>query len=382
MSKILIFDTEVSGHHLEYLHHLYIMAYDDADNEYYFCVSNRFYQVSTVLYWPVAKHVNIVCLTDKESSVSGNIYKKSWQKARLCRKYVTRYDCDFLFLNTMMDVLPFLPFFLPKNLKCMGIIYKIYLYVWKDNSTKDKLLDLIKYAIFKYASCFYKIFVLNDEISAIYLNKIWRTNKFIYLPDPYISIKEKEIDIRKEYRISDNKRIVLHVGAISLRKGTLNVISLIEKLSEEEKHQLSFVFAGKVNDDIKEVLYQKVSEFQPDVQIVLIDEFCDFNLIGALCKQADLILLPYQETFQSSGIIAYASQYKVPVMMPKKGLIKKLVRRYELGYLYDDLYKSFICWLNSSLSKSQSSYIEEHTIDSFLRVIKNVLVLDFCFTIL
>lgn len=39
---ILIFDSEISGHHLEYIHHLHDAAVIDTQNQYIFIVNNKF----------------------------------------------------------------------------------------------------------------------------------------------------------------------------------------------------------------------------------------------------------------------------------------------------------------------------------------------------
>ena len=50
MKKILIFDVEVTGHHLEYLHHIYSLATQSNDT-YIFCLPKEFNKVKSQFEW-------------------------------------------------------------------------------------------------------------------------------------------------------------------------------------------------------------------------------------------------------------------------------------------------------------------------------------------
>ena len=107
-------------------------------------------------------------------------------------------------------------------------------------------------------------------------------------------------------------------------------------LSKDELKGKSFIFAGKVYDDIRDEFYQKYRNLQDKVQILCFDEFCEYSFLGSLCLSSNFILLPYSNTSQSSGVIGYASQFQIPVVVAKQGLLGKLVKRYKLGVLLED----------------------------------------------
>ena len=44
--------------------------------------------------------------------------------------------------------------------------------------------DVIKYQLLSKCSLFKSIYILNDEVSAIYLNRIYKTERFRHLVDP------------------------------------------------------------------------------------------------------------------------------------------------------------------------------------------------------
>ena len=68
------------------------------------------------------------------------------------------------------------------------------------------------------------------------------------------------------------------------------------------------------------------------VRVIVEDDFCSYERLASLCAASDLLLMPYLETAQSSGVIGYASQFGTPVLASDRGLIGKLVRRYGLGW--------------------------------------------------
>ena len=72
-------------------------------------------------------------------------------------------------------------------------------------------------------------------------------------------------------------------------------------------------------------------------QIVLYNEYCSKSFMADLFESSDCIVLPYEVTAQSSGLIGYAAHFRKPVIGPKTGLVGKLIRKYRLGIQPDDI---------------------------------------------
>ena len=53
MARVLIFEKNVGGHHLEYLHHIYIAAGQRNENEYIFALPESFKIEENDLEWPL-----------------------------------------------------------------------------------------------------------------------------------------------------------------------------------------------------------------------------------------------------------------------------------------------------------------------------------------
>jgi hypothetical protein len=66
------------------------------------------------------------------------------------------------------------------------------------------------------------------------------------------------------------------------------------------------------------------------------DKYCSLEFIDYLCSRSHFLLLPYTRTGLSSGLLGYASQYRIPVIATGKGLLGRLVRKFNLGILIKD----------------------------------------------
>jgi hypothetical protein len=214
-----------------------------------------------------------------------------------------------------------------------------------------------------------RIFILNDTSATIYLNKIFRTNKFEYLPDPIVTYEWKEIDIRNRYKIPECSTIFLQCGIMSSRKYTLEIVDTIKYISNTN---IYFVFAGKVSEEIKKEFYENIEGIQKK-NIVVIDEFLSYDLMFSLLKASDYVLALYRQTALSSGFIGHAARFNKPVVVRKEGLIGKIVKKYHLGHIVSSLDSLILSQeLESILSKyykTDNGYLTSHTIESFSNII-------------
>ena len=168
MAKILIYDLKTEGHHIEYLHHLYqgaLLSFraksrnllksqtkEDfstplrfgRNDKYVFAVGKDFEERSVDFQWNKAENIRFVYLENKEGD--GNVLKKSWRMNRQLRKVVKEVNPDKIFLNTLMNFMPFLPYSVGKN-KVSGIIYSIYLHDSESASALNKLSNRLKYRL-------------------------------------------------------------------------------------------------------------------------------------------------------------------------------------------------------------------------------------------
>lgn len=333
--KILIVEPFITGHYLEYLNHVYKMTLDMPEYEFVFVLPSSFAQARQLFEWPENENVTFDLSLPAKDRIGGKLsligsLKKSIGLVQLYKKYYQIYKPHGIFCVDIMTLVPFLPLLVHKRLKIVGIVYDIYLRIQKP-SLRTLLANVARYTMLSRSKLFHKVFILNDGKSTDTLNHKFHTDKFEYLPDPFVPISSKGFDYRKEYSISEDKTVFAHFGSLTRRKGTIDILNAIHNVSKERLSKYVFVFAGRVNQEIKEEFFSLISQVRNNTTIIVKDEFCDFEYISSLCKTANAILIPYRDTCKSSGLIGYASQFSVPVITYSSGLLGELVRKYKLG---------------------------------------------------
>jgi glycosyltransferase involved in cell wall biosynthesis len=337
--NILIFDDKIDGHHLEYVHHLFIKSLSIKDKNFFFLLPPEFELLKKNFIWPKTDNIHVFHLSIKEISSlkNKNGILKSLIISKIIKKAVNKHNIQKIFLISLISVLPILPFFLDKKIKVSGIIYLIYLYRWKNSNFLSKGLDLLKYFILSKFEIFDNLFLLNDQISPVIINKKFKTTKFKYLPDPInVNNHNAIFDLRSKLKIDKSSVIYSHFGALNERKGTLEILKAISLSNLTLKDKYNFIFAGKINRSIESEFYQLVEQLKNKAVIHIYNEFVDSDFIASLCSTSNYLLIPYKNVCQSSGVLSYAAAFKVPVIAPRLGLLGKLIKRNRLGYLLKD----------------------------------------------
>ena len=160
MKRELIHETDIKGHRLEYIHHLYNKAREYTKTEFIFAVPEDFNKVKNKLEWKEASNISFHIFENVESK--GNLIIDSFIKSKQLRSIIKRYKIDTVFTISLIQYLPMLPFLISKKIKVSGIIYMIYLYNWKESSLFRKMQDAMKYYILSKMKVFKNVFMLND----------------------------------------------------------------------------------------------------------------------------------------------------------------------------------------------------------------------------
>lgn len=362
----IIFDTEINGHHLEYIHHLYMGALKDCNNEYIFAIPETFHEVKHQFDWPPAQNVLFHFIGKKElkkclsHKIFGFIYESF-----LAKKIIKAVKGDEIILIFLMRVMPFLPIILPSKVKISGIIYDIYLH---NNYNNFRLLyEKIRYKIIvKYVK---KAYILNDKNSTSLLNRRYRTQVFKFLPDP---IPDKAFEPYSH--TTDNLKIegtvYLHFGHMKKRKGTLDILHAISMLPPN--HKGTFIFAGIIDIEIKEEFYQLI-ENNKSKNLIVFERYCDYRFINDLCYKSDCILIPYYNTAQSSGVLGYAAAHKIPVIGPEYGLLGQLIKDNNLGVTIPEVTPKAILTTMLQIKNyiPSEEYSISNSLDNFIHTIIN-----------
>lgn len=376
-TNTLIFTAEIKGHFLEYIHHIYDLC-RRKDGYFIFYLPEEFNLIKNRFEWQVAENISFVFISNEQYKyyTSLNILKRSKYLCGLLKDQTYKNNISKIICCALIQIIPFAPFILPSKIKVSGIIYMIYLYRWKDLSVFGKFQNIAKYFIMSFCRIFDKVFILNDENSAIKLNKLYHTSKFCYLPDPYVPLEggNNINTIRKDYNIENDKKIIIHFGALNENKGTLDLMNSLKQLPVELINNIHFILAGKIDEEIKSYFYIIYNDIKNRINITLVDSFCTYEFLKELCIASDAIVIPYKRTSQSSGVIGYASQFGKPVIAPSSGLLGQLVNEYRLGIVVPDLTPEALINAYRKIIKGQCEnpsyeYCRAHTVRMFQDII-------------
>ena len=332
--RTLIFDSSVTGHHLEYLHHYYMEAIGHTDEEYVIMVPNDFIKVKKEYDWPYSSNISFFYIPEEDEILlkETNFYKLGWNTSKILQRAVRKIKPDRVLLTMLMQFIPFIIFLLPRNVRVRGIMYKIYLY---DEHRMGKLrlaAERLRFWLAARSSKIEQIFVLNDEDSARTFNTLYSTSKFRSLPDPVPSVDFSKVkSVREELGVSPVEKLYLHFGGLDGRKGTIDILKSIIASKKGELKDSCFVFAGRINKNTLNDFYDLLSVAKEKTRILVFDQFCSYDFLWNLCYSCDVILMPYHLTSLSSGILGYAAVFNKPVIGPDNGLIGNLIKKYELG---------------------------------------------------
>lgn len=358
MKKILLFQVEIAGHALEYIKHLYSWAKLEKSNEYVFCIPKN--KLTNALYNDTS-HVNIQFL-----QVSENRHILSAKdKCLLLRNYIKQVNPTDVILLSFDQYLPYFNFLLPRDIHYSSFLYYLYIYNWKELNFRMKVRTWINNYLLFHNKSVKNILICNGTDEAALFNEKFKTSKFINIVDP-IAIETPPAVVKKNI----DKLTFLHMGALAKRKGTLDILNAISIIPSDKLSKMKFVFMGKISDNIKEHFYKVLEDVKEKADIVVRDEFCSFEEICQACSVANYLLMPYYDTSQSSGMLAYASAFNLPVVATNKGMIKKLVEKYKLGYLIDNGVESLAQFITNALCsvpcEISRTYIEKNSIANFI----------------
>lgn len=373
--RVLVFQPSLVGHYLEYLHHLFLLANKDGSNEYVFIVPEEFKHKQTFFEWNYTQNIVIDYLSPDEfvyCSASGKQLRDSYRICKMTKKYADKHSCINVFCTNIVMYCPMAALILGRKYSLVGIIYKIYLYEDKSSSISNRLLNRLKYLVYSKFGVYKKLLILNDKKSAESLNRIYHSNKFQAIPDPFIPLDSKNVvDIRKKFNIADDKKIFVHFGGLSRRKGTHVILDSIDYLTQDESKNYVFIIAGVAGDSIKDYIAYKIEALSEKVTIIFENRFCEYEYLAGLCQCCNAILIPYQQTDLSSGLLGYASQFQKPVIGPNSGLIGELINQYNLGLSIDasspvQLSLAYRMVLEGKVSELGKEYCHANNVDKFI----------------
>lgn len=377
MKTIIIWDDKVSGHHLEYIHHIYDAAVHESAR-FVFVLPENFKEKRTMMKWQECKNITFDYMPQDEC-FDGNYILSSFKRSICIRRYVLKYEADEIFLITLPLPYPLLPFIIPRNCKVSGIIYQIYFYKWRHISFIEKVKYVLETWSIAKSKCTKHPLVLNDSSAAKYFNRLYSVSKYRHIIDPIKPLENIVIGNRCDYNIGDNDIVFFHFGAMDFRKGTLDFLKAITMLKKEQLQSRFFIFAGKVSKNIQNEFYELINlANSKGAKILVFNEFCEYSLLNELCSVSDYLVIPYRNTELSSGVVGYAAQFGKRLIGPAEGVIGKLIKQNNGSILIKHITPEKIAHQLSVVQRYRSvpnkTYLKRNSVDQFQKIIMNTLL--------
>jgi glycosyltransferase involved in cell wall biosynthesis len=343
--KKLFFDIYLTGHHSEYIGHLVNFISENKDSSTFFFIVNPEFSIKFPAIVAKAKQQpNITWVeilpTEYENALRGGIIKRSFAEYKLMDRFATYYKVDcvcLLYFNTFQFACSL---FRP-SYKISGILFSQFSRMEK-KSWDQRLKYLRKYLttkLYTFNTKIERIFILNDEKTADYLNIEFNSNIFKMLPDPVPELFPLEnFDIYSHYKIQRNRKIFLHLGSLGDRKGTFEIIDAAKLIKSEVQFEILILLVGKAeNAATTQFLLNKINECSKNTNVNFIwdDQFVTNEMMKSLFDQSFAILMPYKNTEASSGILGHAAAANKKVIATGGGLIKEMIEKNNLGFLIE-----------------------------------------------
>lgn len=373
--KLLFFDIEITGHHSEYIRHLvhYIDKEQSLVKDLFIFVVHpdfctRFVDITSV----VERSSNIRFVSIKEEELLHFERKPLLKKSLYVNKLLKRYgkqikpDAAFLLSINMFQLGLLFNF---SSIPLYGILFKQF-----SRLEKSKRFDYTYFRknlqtfLLSSKKNLKRVFILNDEYSANTLNKAFSTKIFRALPDPIPNFTPlPQFDIYAEYNIPRERKICLHIGSLSKRKGTIETIKSIGMLRKEHLEQTHLLLVGRAKPDFATEIEECIDKLNVKNHITWDNEFVSNEKMKSLFDGVSCVVMPYYNSEASSGILGHAAASGKPVIATGKGLLRELITDYKLGYLIDVVTPNNIAGEIQFIINSEEGFRDSNLSKEFVR---------------
>jgi len=366
--KILIFEPDGSGHHLEYLSYIVDSL---RERMLYICTSRKNLKKirehypdcllgkQNVSFVPDSKNILIrLCF----------LIKNLWE-IRPCILFFPYGDAAVYFL-------PLVRFFYPfSNLT----IQMIFLRGRFCPTVYPGFLSGLKKALIKVytkLNLVQKLFIIDDLIYNALKREGLSGSAFVFLPDPMPDWNpiSKE-DARRKLNLPTEDKIILSFGSLSLRKGIGPLIEIIRQGMLPDNVKL--LLAGQPDEYIGLLLdaaNAEISGFRD--KVILRTDFISKEDVPYYFFSADIVLANYHNHIGPSGVLLKAVAAKRPVIGPDFGWVGWALRRINPDWIYDTktkeaFEKKLLSLLALPSVDFNKGFDDERSVQKFKAIVRN-----------
>jgi glycosyltransferase involved in cell wall biosynthesis len=349
----LLFDLSSGGHHVNFIKYLvYYWSETHPSAELHIVVApdflDRHPELVALSYTTNFSKIQFTAISiDEFSQVKRqkSLIRQSWAEWAVFCQYASKLKATqavLMYMDTFQ-----IPLALVSKVPCQisGIYFRpafhygrfaTYQPTWGDRvrEWRQKLLlaQILRHPQFK------TLFSMDPFAVPVIEQFKGRTN-VLPLEDP-ISLHQPDPSVVEELRlnlsIESNRRVFLLFGKISHRKGVLQVLEAIQRLSPTMSQRVCLLVVGCIDTNDRPQIQAKLAELSDcPAQIIVYDRYFTDLEVQAYLEIADIVLAPYQRHVGTSSIMLQAAAAQKPVLASNYGLMGEFVRQHELGLAID-----------------------------------------------
>jgi glycosyltransferase involved in cell wall biosynthesis len=391
LDRTLIYDRDVSGHHLDYLQFLveYLKRMPESVRQQYVFVLNEEAQKRFANDQAEIRFHFIAAPQLAEFLQHTNVLRRAAAEMKFLKKLLDEYDAKrliFMHIDAFQFELGRLSL-RRKNIKLSGLMFLPFRKYYEDDSTLSAVLRREWRGWRKGMQMRWmlrnrqieRMFFLNDKQGVEDYTKRFGPY-FEYLPDP-IELRTFENTpletLRHKYSIPDGRKVFLIYGHLSSRKNIPNILLALRRLTVPQREQLCILISGEPEKGYETTLQTALSEAKlkcPEVMFVEHIRFFDPADTHDVFRIADVVLVPYINFFSSSNILGLAAKHNKPLIASKLGIMGVLVHQYQLGTTVApqsvrEIAEAIQQHLGVTAEIDGQKYLNDHTADEFSKKI-------------
>lgn len=346
--RTLIYDRDISGHHLDYLQFLveYLKnAPEEVRNRFVFVVHEgaraRFRKDESLIQFHYIDSGQLAAF-----SALTSVLQRAAAEMRYLITLVHKYKVErliFMHIDAFQYELG-RPLITRLGIKFSGLLFLPFRkYYEADTTLKDKLRRELRGWRKGWQMRWMlrnprleRIFFLNDKQGVEEYNARFGP-RFEHLPDP-IDLNQRASapveELRRKYKIPVGRTVFLIYGHLSSRKNIPNILAALQRLDIKQRGGLCLLICGEPEKGYENTLFAAIDEAEkkyPELTFSKHLRFFDPAATNEVFKIADIVLVPYIHFFSSSNILGLAAKYGKPLIASKLGVMGGLVNQYQLG---------------------------------------------------
>lgn len=160
--------------------------------------------------------------------------------------------------------------------------------------------------------------------------------QFTVMPDPAPRPITMDVeDARKALGIPVVGTYMLMTGGISRQKGAIALLNAFRNSPASQNPVNRIILAGKLTDEIAELIDAKYSDFVRNQQLVVFDHYLTENELSLAFCVANVVCALQSDRPGSSGNVVRAIAASRPALVSIGGWSERVVKQFKLGWVTD-----------------------------------------------